>query len=205
MPRNKIHWYDGRFYDTVIAPHQDKLFGQIKTLLEPGKSVIDIGCGTGRLAFALAANSKSITGIDLSKRNIRQASKTLGRQPEPNVTFLHTSVKELIEKDTHHFDYAIMTYVIHEVAEKERIGLLRDIAQIADRIIIGDYWVPAPGRFDSAFTRLIEFVAGPDHFRNFKNYVRLGGIEYLARGAGLRIEHELRFPEENNHIVLLRS
>ena len=204
MPRNKIHWYDGWFYDTVIAPHQDELFGQIKNLIEPDKNVIDIGCGTGRLAFALAGTSKSVMGIDLSKRNIRQATKILNRQPNQNVSFRHTSVSELLEKHTPRFDYAIMTYVIHEVAEKERIGLLRDLSQIADKIIIGDYWVPAPGRFDSAFTRMIEFVAGPDHFRNFKNYVRLGGVEYLAKAAGLRIVHELRFPEENNHVVLLR-
>ena len=34
MPVNKSHWYDGCFYDTFIAPIQDKLFGQINGLIE---------------------------------------------------------------------------------------------------------------------------------------------------------------------------
>jgi len=70
MTVNKNHWYDGWFYDKFIAPHQDILFGQIKNLIEPGSTVIDIGCGTGRLAFAISDKSKSVLGIDLSERNI---------------------------------------------------------------------------------------------------------------------------------------
>jgi len=32
MAEDKKHWYDGWFYDKIIAPNQDKLFGQIKIL-----------------------------------------------------------------------------------------------------------------------------------------------------------------------------
>ena len=46
MAVNKYHWYDGRFYDTFIAPNQDKLFGQIIDLIQPNSDIIDIGCGT---------------------------------------------------------------------------------------------------------------------------------------------------------------
>ena len=53
MPTNKEHWYDGWFYGRWIAPNQDRLFGQIKNLLPPNSTVIDVGCGTGRLAFTL--------------------------------------------------------------------------------------------------------------------------------------------------------
>jgi hypothetical protein len=28
MTQNKTHWYDGWFYDRLIAPNQDRLFGQ---------------------------------------------------------------------------------------------------------------------------------------------------------------------------------
>src|SRR5450759_5985558 len=70
MTINKYHWYDGWFYDIVIAPNQDKLFGQIKNLIEPNSKIIDIGCGTGRLEFALADKCESVLGIDLSERNI---------------------------------------------------------------------------------------------------------------------------------------
>lgn len=66
MTENKYHWYDGWFYDTFIAPNQDKLFSQIKELIESDSTIIDIGCGTGRLEFTLADKCKSVLGIDLS-------------------------------------------------------------------------------------------------------------------------------------------
>jgi len=44
MTKNEHHWYDGWFYDSFIAPNQDKLFGQIKNLIEPQSIIIDVGC-----------------------------------------------------------------------------------------------------------------------------------------------------------------
>jgi 2-polyprenyl-3-methyl-5-hydroxy-6-metoxy-1,4-benzoquinol methylase len=82
MIENKHHWYDGWFYDRIIAPNQDKLFWQIKNLIQPNSEIIDIGCGTGRLEFTLGDSCKSVLGIDLSIRNIERANLTL--QDHPN-------------------------------------------------------------------------------------------------------------------------
>ncbi len=45
------------------------------------------------------------------------------------------------------FDYAVITYVIHEVNSDERLPLLNDIFKIAEKIIIGDYLIPQPKGF----------------------------------------------------------
>ena len=34
MNENKNHWYDGIFYDKIIAPNQDKSFRIVKNILE---------------------------------------------------------------------------------------------------------------------------------------------------------------------------
>jgi predicted RNA methylase len=57
MKENKKHWYDGWFYDVIIAPNQDNLFGQIKNLIAEGSSIIDIGCGTGVLNLQSPINA----------------------------------------------------------------------------------------------------------------------------------------------------
>jgi SAM-dependent methyltransferase len=203
MTKNKNHWYDGRFYDRLIAPNQDNLFAQIRNLIEPGSNVIDIGCGTGRLEFTLADKCKTVTGIDLSKRNIETAQRTLDSRPENNISFRHCTISELISEGNSRFDYAVLTYVIHEVNEEERIGLLKEIASIADKIIIGDYLVPRPKGFWSNITEVVEFIAGTEHYMNFKSYVANGGIEYLANKAGLKIMKEFKNRPINNHIVII--
>ena len=203
MTRNKTHWYDGWFYDTIIAPSQDQLFGQIKTLIEPQSNIIDVGCGTGRLAFALAGHCNSVFGIDLSKKNIDRAKLRLSRQPDDRISFHHLNLDEIPFSEQKYFDYAVMTYVIHEVNEEERIGLLKQMAQVSKKIIIGDYIAPQPTGFDGFISKTIEFLAGREHYRNYKTYMAKGGIHYLASAAGLKIINEIKNRPSASHIAIL--
>jgi SAM-dependent methyltransferase len=205
MTKNKNHWYDGWFYDTIIAPNQDKLFGQIKDLVTPQSSIIDVGCGTGRLEFALTDKCKSLLGIDLSKRNIKRAKQSLLKHPDPKISFQHSNIGEIINSNKKKFEFAVLTYVIHEVNEEERIDLLKEISLSADKIIIGDYLVPRPDGFGGFLSESIEFMAGKEHYRNYKSYMANGGIYYLADKAGLKITNEISNHPLTNHIVVLEQ
>jgi SAM-dependent methyltransferase len=205
MAKNKDHWYDGWFYDLVVAPNQDELFAEIKNIIPSQSEIIDIGCGTGRLEFTLAENCKSVLGIDLSKRNIDRAKLKLLQYPDGKITFKHSDLTEIINNGQSHFDYAVMTFVIHEVDKEERIDLLKKIALVADKIIIGDYTVPKPGGFDGFSREAIEFIAGPDHYRNYKSYMADGGINYLAEKSGIRISSENKNNRSSNHIAVLEK
>ncbi|MCG6959341.1 class I SAM-dependent methyltransferase, partial [bacterium BMS3Abin03] len=187
MSENKKHWYDGLFYDKLIAPNQDRLFTLIKKLIEPQSKLIDVGCGTGRFSFTVSDKCESVLGIDLSERNINRANLLLLKNPQSNLSFKHTSVNELISNGEQHFDYAVLTYVIHEVNPEERILLLKEISKIADKIIIGDYLVPQPKGFWKLLNEAVEFAAGSEHYRNYKNFVSDGGITGIAGTAGLKI------------------
>lgn len=205
MAKNKNHWYDGWFYDTIIAPNQDKLFSQIKDLVTHQSTIIDIGCGTGRLEFFLAGKCKSLLGIDLSKKNIDRAKQTLLKNPDERISFQHSNPEEVIKSGISKFDYAVLTYVIHEVNEDERIDLLREISLLADKIIIGDYIVPRPKGFAGFISETIEFIAGAGHYRNYKSYVSDGGIISLAEKAGLKVINEILNQQLKNHIVVLEK
>ncbi|MFH0735377.1 MAG: class I SAM-dependent methyltransferase [bacterium] len=203
MLKNKDHWYDGRFYDLFIAPNQDKLFKQIKNLIEPNSKVIDVGCGTGRFSFSAAEKCTSILGIDLSKRNIEQANHSLAKQHNNKISFQHKSISEIIFEKEEHFNYAVMTYVIHEVNEDERIKLLNEIFLIADKIIIGDYLVPKPNGFWGLLNEVVEFVAGNEHYRNYKNFTANGGIIGLVNKAGFRFISEIKNQPSTSHLVII--
>jgi len=200
---DKKHWYDGKIYDKFIAPNQDKMFEQIKTIIPKGSNVLDVGCGTGRLAFQFSEHCNKIVGIDLSSKNISVANVKLIYEKYNNIEFVHGNISKLanIEKDK--FDFAVLTYVIHEIDENERIKVLTQIKSIAKQIIIGDYITPTPNTFWGKVNVVVEFLAGSDHYNNFKNYVKNGGIDYLATTANLKKMKEIQNQPQTSHIVVL--
>jgi demethylmenaquinone methyltransferase/2-methoxy-6-polyprenyl-1,4-benzoquinol methylase len=202
MIANKRHWYDGWFYDRLIAPNQDRLFREIKKIIDPNSSVIDVGCGTGRFSFSVSDKVQKVVGIDLSQKNIFKANQTLSKNPNNRISFHHSNLSNLILQNLH-FDYAVITYVIHEVNPADRITLLKEIAQIADKIIIGDYLVPVNKGFWSGLNEVVEFLAGKDHYNNFKNFVANGGLHGLVDGAELQIVQEINNKPATNQLLIL--
>ncbi|MNF01212.1 Ubiquinone biosynthesis O-methyltransferase [compost metagenome] len=48
-----------------------------------GESILDLGCGTGDLAYEIAKSGASVTGMDMSEAMIQQAQKKY-----PEMTFI---------------------------------------------------------------------------------------------------------------------
>lgn len=202
MIHNKDHWYDGWFYDALIAPNQDRMFRVIKNVIKPDSTIIDVGCGTGRFSFSVADKVQKVVAIDLSKKNIDKANKTLSKNPNTKISFHHTKLSDLLTQKLH-FDYAVMTYVIHEVNPDERITLLKEMAAIADKIIIGDYLVPINKGFWSVLNEIVEFLAGREHYTNFKNFVADDGLSGLTKKANLNIISDIKDTPITSQIFVL--
>jgi SAM-dependent methyltransferase len=94
--------------------------------LEDGDRVLDIGCGTGSLSYALteAANVATVTGIDQADVFLDYAQK---RSADPRFTFRHADARALPFADGS-FDRAYSMLVLqfipdveHAVAEMRRV------------------------------------------------------------------------------------
>ena len=200
---NKNHWYDGLFYDKIIAPNQDGMFRKIKSLIQPESEILDVGCGTGRLEFFLSDKCKKVTGIDLSEKNIKQAERKLRKSNQDNINFKHVGFDNFIKSNLLNFDYVILTYVIHELPYEDRISLLKRISGISKKIIVGDYLVPSPWGPWKILNELVEFAAGKDHYNNFKSFVMHNGISGLLDESGLIIHQEIKNRPSTSHIAVL--
>lgn len=202
---NKDHWYDGYFYDKFIAPNQDRMFAKIKQLIKPDSRIIDIGCGTGRMEFFLADKCSTIVGIDLSEKNINTANKNLSRSNLHNVSFFHGSVFDYFKINNEKFDYAVATYVIHEMNEEDRFPLIKKVAEFAGAIIIGEYLVPRPKGFWNLLNGIVEFAAGREHNANFKNFVKNNGVLGIAQKLNMKIIHEIKNQPATSHLVVMTN
>ncbi len=91
--------------------------------------LLDIGCATGRLCFALARLGYSVTGIDVAKKQIEQARRNAAKEPI-DVTFLQYEMPTLPFSNTS-FAAAFMgnvyCYVPHRAS---RIAFLEEISRV---------------------------------------------------------------------------
>lgn len=60
----------------------------VVSYMPTGANILDVGCGMGREAFALADLGFSVTGIDISEEVIRQV-KELASKTDYSIEFLH--------------------------------------------------------------------------------------------------------------------
>jgi SAM-dependent methyltransferase len=200
---NKDHWYDGLFYDKFIAPHQDASFDMLKDIVEDNSTLLDAGCGTGRLAFRLADKCRKIVGVDLSERNISVAKTNLLKSSIQNIEFHHADINKFSAKPGTLFDYAVISYAIHEIGEGNRELTLNSLSGMAREIIIIDYLIPQPSIPLRILSEVVEFAAGWEHYRNYKSFLRNKGIEGLAKSNGLKIVREIKNAPLTSHIALL--
>jgi len=203
MSQNKNHWYDGLFYDIFIAPNQDKSFRLVKHIIDENSTVIDAGCGTGRFSFSIADKVNKVDAVDLSERNIKVAMNKLAKKNSPRIKFYHSDIYRFFENGEKHYDYAVMSYVIHEVDEHLRNNILKTLSQNADKVILIDYLAPRPSTYWSYINEAVEFLAGREHYANFKSYIKNGGIHGLAEQNGLRIIKEIKNTPTTSHIAVL--
>lgn len=85
-----------------------------------GKSVLDMGCGSGRFSLALAKlGAAKVVGIDLGKESLERARRLAEQQGVGNVVFTHGDVLDL-PFDNESFDFVMCKGVLHHTGNLTR-------------------------------------------------------------------------------------
>jgi ubiquinone/menaquinone biosynthesis C-methylase UbiE len=105
-----------------------------------GRRVLDVGCGTGRLAAALAERGAKVWGVEPSAEMLAQARTAVG----PGVGLKQGSAEELPFKDGW-FDRAVLRLVVHLVDRPRAFAELRRVLAPGGRVLVATF---APGHFE---------------------------------------------------------
>ena len=81
-----------------------------------GKRVLDVGCGGGILAEAMAARGAHVTGIDLSEKSLRVAELHL-LQSNADVVYEHASPEQYAAQHPAEFDVVTCMELLEHVPE----------------------------------------------------------------------------------------
>jgi len=200
---SKDHFYDGLFYHFFIDPLLWRVRRLVAERVEPGSSLLDVGCGTGRLLLALRDRCRRLAGVERSARMVRFARRRTKHLP--HIRILEADAARLPEFPAGSFDYAVASMVFHETEESNRLPVLAEMARVARRLIVVDYEVPIKFTPSALLVGTIERLAGKGHHLNFLSFRKSGGIPALFARSGLRIDETLSFSVRTLRLAAART
>ncbi len=174
------------FIDPLLKSAQKIIFNKISEK----SSVIDIACGTGSFSFLLAGKCSNVTGVDIAPVMIDFALSKASGGKDGNIEFINNDILDLYKDITEPvFDYAVLSMAVHQFDEKSRDAVLKKANEIARKVFVLDYYYPVKPVFMRILINAIEYMAGKEHFRNFRSYnYEKGIVPILEKNKFLNIE-----------------
>ena len=152
--------------------------------LEPGQSVLDIGCGTGSLAIAAKRRvglQGTVQGIDASPEMIARARR---KASKAGVDVAFTSgVVEALPFPDGHFDAVLSTLMLHHLPRAAREQCVREVRRVlkpGGRVLAVDF-----GRATGERKSLIEHFHrhGRVDVHDIVNLLSKAGLDIVESGA----------------------
>ncbi len=133
-----------------------------KEIVIAGKTILDIGTGTGAWSAALNKfGASKVEGVDFSKKMIKQAVKN-----HPDIKFHHINAEDLSRFKDSSFDIVTASFVLHGVKQDKRENLLKEMKRVSKKyVVLHDFAGKTP-----IFIKFLEFMEKSD-YKHFKKYI----------------------------------
>lgn len=155
-----------------------------------GKQVLDVGCGGGILADAMARKGAQVLGIDLATKALRVAQLHALEAQTTNVTYREVSAEALATEQAASFDVVTCMEMLEHVPDPA------SIVQACATLVRPGGWVffSTLGRNAKSFLFAIvgaEYVLGllPRGTHNYAKLIRPSELARYCRSSGLDLRH----------------
>jgi SAM-dependent methyltransferase len=188
----------------------DRLLGELDARVEPGDTVLDVGCGVGRLTRVLAARARHVIALDVSARMLERAREL--NAGLDNVEWVLGDGRSLVRVGDASVDAAISHVVFQHIPDPAvTLGYVRELG----RVLRPGGWAAFQVSTDPSVhrdprgpvarlrARLRGGPRGQGHPAWLGSAVALDDLRAAAADGGLEIE-ALRRPDSQFCTVLAR-
>jgi ubiquinone/menaquinone biosynthesis C-methylase UbiE len=121
----------------------------LRKFVSPDSTVLDLGCGIGRVDKYLSPHCKRLFAIDVSDRMLALAKRRLTGLP--NIELYRNNGRDLSEFPDKTFDLVFALLVFHHLDRKDALTYLQEIIRVLKRDGIG--YVQFPNRRSPYFSK----------------------------------------------------
>jgi 2-polyprenyl-6-hydroxyphenyl methylase / 3-demethylubiquinone-9 3-methyltransferase len=172
----------------ALNPHRLKWIDQLAGLA--GKQVLDVGCGGGILAEAMAHRGATVLGIDLADQGLKVAALHAA-QSKASVTFRHIAAEDLAAETPAGFDVVTCMEMLEHVPDPAQV-----VAACATLVKPGG-WVFFSTINRSPLSWLVAILGAeqllkilPRGTHDFAKFIRPAELKAMATANGLVLGDE---------------
>ena len=149
-------------------------FDQLREIVPPGGTVLDVGCGTGRWCRTAAPIASTVVGIDYDAENIKKAKNLTSSK---NVTYIVANATSELGQiiGGRKFDVALLVHLIEHIDDPD--ALLASLRPIASTLVVEVPDFEADPLNRVRFRIGSRFYQDADHVREYTDIVLLDQLE----------------------------
>jgi len=180
--RERFSRLSGRIFHSLEVRHIKAAFQDIPLDL----TVLDLPCGTGRLAEALLDSGFKVDGVDISPAMLEVARRKLQRFGNHFTTRV-ADVRELAKEEKKRYDVALCARVLMHFPLHEQITFLKSVADLTKGKVVFTQSLSTPYQ---RFRRTVKRLIGNPPSAAYP--ITEDELKELLRGAGLRELRRIR-------------
>jgi len=169
--------------------------------------ILEVACGTGTLSHLLAKKGFNVFALDKSYSMIKHAQNKIDDSCIGRVTAIHGDAATMPFYSAS-FDAVIMQLGLHEMGNNIRSDCGQEIIRIAKKNAVFLFFDFAPTNklsFSKFILTIIEFIAGKDHYRNGRRFIKKGGILSFLENLNLEVIKTHMFFNGNICLAIARK
>jgi len=157
-----------------------------------GMNILDVGCGTGSHLELYQRYKCNLYGLDQSPSMLGVAKERLRGTAQ-----IDLGNAANMPYDENKFDLVLTMLSLHEMPSEVRVGVLNEIIRVTKNeghILLIDFhpgpYKPVQGWMSKIIITISEILAGREHFRNYRKFMKAGGLTPLLASQNIQVEKE---------------